>query len=363
MKECTRLDHGGAVLEFARRNGIDYREFLDFSASINPLGPPEELLELIRKNLDVLACYPENCNEGLVRALGAHCGVRPANILAGNGATELIYFLLSYLKPRSSLVALPTFSEFPRACAIMGTRIEAVPFIHLEAGGFRFDSGVLLEALKRSAVDLVILVHPNNPTGALLERTLIDELLRETRERNTSVLLDESFIDFVPGQTAINRLEANPHVFLLRSLTKFYAIPGLRLGYLVADAARVREMLEMRQPWQVNQLAQLAGELCPTLAGYGAQTLELIRQERAWLEHQLAAIAGLVSYPGAANFLLVRLDPTIGSVREIHNRLLQHRILIRRCDGWPGLPDNCFRIAVRSRKENELLIERLKKCL
>lgn len=359
----VELDHGGNVQELAAARGADWRSFVDFSASINPLGPPAEVVELMHSHPDLIACYPPNHNAGLLAALAGYCGVTADHLIVGNGATELIHFLLRTLRPRDVLLALPTFSEFPRACAVAGARSEGMPLIRADGRRWCVEWTALEEALTRRRWELLILVHPNNPTGATLDRTHGERLLHLTRERGVTVLLDESFIDFAPGESWIAAAGSHAHLIVLRSLTKFFALPGLRLGYLAAHPDRIAQMRAVREPWQVNQFAQLAGERCVGVVGYQEATRRLISEERGFLAEQLENIGGLLPHPSCVNFLLVGVDPRRASVDALYDHLLSRAIVIRRCHRWPGVPEPCIRIAVRSRPENTRLLDELRSYL
>jgi threonine-phosphate decarboxylase len=357
------LDHGGNVLELAAARGEDWRTFIDFSASINPLGPPAEVLELMRGHPELVACYPPNHNASLLAALAEYCSLTPDHLIVGNGATELIYFVLRFLGPREALVALPTFSEFPRACAVAGVGSDSVLLIRADGRRWCVDWNALDNALTRRRWDVLVLVHPNNPTGATLDPAEGERLLQRTRGRGVTVILDESFIDFTPEESWIGALARHEHLIVLRSLTKFFALPGLRLGYLGASPDRAARMRAVREPWQVNQFAQMAGECCVGLREYQEATRRLIREERAMLAEQLERTPGLTPYPSRVNFLLVAVDPGLARVDSLYEHLLSRGLIIRRCDRWPGLPEHCFRVAVRSRAENQRLVDELRTCL
>lgn len=360
----SEADHGGRVLEIARVRDEDFRTFLDFSASLNPLGPPPEVLELLRREIDQVACYPEGESPKLLAGLARYAQTAPEGILLGNGATELIYFLLRFLRPRRVVLPVPTFSEYHRACRITGADFDPFNFILSDhRGDWTFDWPGLLEQVEWHGGDLLVLVHPNNPTGALLDEAFAESLLETTRARGTAVLLDESFIDFVPGASWIAWQERYDHLLILRSLTKFFALAGLRLGYLIGAPDRIAKMRGGREPWPVNQLALLAAEVLPSLEDYSRRTRDLVSVERNCLLSELASLPGLRPFAGRANFILVQADPEVAGVDRICRDLLRERILIRNCRNWPGLPANCFRLAVRSRSENGRLLEALRRLL
>jgi threonine-phosphate decarboxylase len=357
------FDHGGNVLELAAARGADWRAFVDFSASINPLGPPPELLDVMRQHQELVACYPPNDHARVLASLADYCGLTPDHLLVGNGATELIYFVLRFLGSREALVALPTFSEFPRACAIVGLRSDNVLLIRADSRRWCVDWQALEDALTARRWDLLVLVHPNNPTGATLDPARADRLLQLTAQHGVTVLLDESFIDFAPEESWIGAVGRHEHLVVLRSLTKFFAIPGLRLGYLAANPELIARMRANREPWQVNQFAQMAGECCVRLVPYQEATRRLIREERERLTEQLETIPGVTVYPSRVNFLLVGFDANRASVGTVYEHLLARGIVIRRCDRWPGLPAHCIRVAVRLRHENEQLVNELRTVL
>jgi len=355
-----KMDHGGNVLELARHQGVDFREFIDFSANINPLGLPPEALRIIAENMDYLTHYPDDRNPKLLAALSDYCGVAPAEILPGNGATELLYFLLRFLQPQNVLLPLPTFSEFHRACRVVGIHYDNFPFIQADQGCWQFDWKGLMECLHKGHYDLVIFVNPNNPTGTLVDRAAFQSVVQLAQRKETRILLDESFIDFVPSHSWIPVFRENDSFFILRSLTKFYSIPGLRLGYLLASPKWIGQMIEKREPWQVNNIAQLLAEEFLKLKEYPRETRKLVEQERKCLTAGLQELMGLTAYPSSCNFLLVQLDASRGRVDELYAHLLNHRIIVRCCSHWPGLPENFFRIAVRSATENQILIDALR---
>lgn len=359
----AELDHGGNVQEIAAQLGADWRTFIDFSASINPLGPPREVLDLMRDCAALLAAYPPNHNAALLAALAEYCGLTPDHLVVGNGATDLIYFVFRFFAPREVLLTCPTFSEFRRACLNLGIGVDAMVLLRTDGRRWCVDWRALDERLRARSPNLLVLVHPNNPTGATLALDEALDVLELTRHRDITVLLDESFIDFIPDESWVSVLAVYEHLVIVRSLTKFFAIPGLRLGYLAASPALTARMRQVREPWQVNQLSQAAGQACVAAREYHERTRRLIADERARLAESLAAIPGFTPFPSRVNFLLVNVDPVVARVSAIHERLLSHRILIRRCDTWSGLPDNCFRVAVRSRAENEQLIEGLRTCV
>ncbi len=251
--------HGGNIREAATVLGISPDQLLDFSANINPLGMPASVKRALIDNLDCIERYPDADYFHLHQALARHHQVPASWILAGNGETESIFTVASGLKPRRAMIVTPGFAEYGRALAQSGCEIRRWSL--READGWQLTDAIL-EALTPD-LDCLFLCTPNNPTGLLPERQLLQAIADRCKSLNINLILDEAFIDFIPHEAGfIPALKDNPHIWVLRSLTKFYAIPGLRLGYLVnSDDAAVARMRRQQMPWSINALAALAGEV------------------------------------------------------------------------------------------------------
>ena len=357
------MDHGGNIFELARSRGVHFRELIDFSASINPLGLPRDTAGIIAHNIDCLSHYPEDRNPDLLAALSAYSGADPSEILIGNGATERLYFTLRFMEPQRVLLPLPTFSEFSRACQILGVPFDNFPLIQACRGRWEFDWKGLREQLHQQSYDLVIVVNPNNPTGALLDGQALGDLFDSAQKAGTRLLLDESFIDFTSEPTLAPRASQCESLLVLRSLTKFFSLPGFRLGYLVAHHQWISRMMEHREPWQVNNLAQLLGETFLNLPDYAETTRRLVERERTHLVHRLQKFKGLTVFESGCNFLFIQLEPRRGPVDGLWKHCLEQGIMIRNCSGWPGTPPNCFRVAIRPAVDNQKLTDALREFL
>jgi threonine-phosphate decarboxylase len=325
------ITHGGNIFAVARQHGWDWRDMLDFSASINPLGPAPGVRQAIISGIDRIGHYPEREPLRLASALADIWNVHPDQILLGNGATELIFFLVRTLKSAGVTLALPVFSEFHRA----------FPQAHFAD---------LRNPATWSVKDLLVLTRPANPTGWTLP---LDTLQTWLKTAKNPVLIDESFLEFSGHLSASILLNEYPQLLILRSLTKFYALPGLRIGALVGDPQTVRQWRLEREPWQVNVLAQDAALAALADEEHGRKSLEFVRAERHWLREQLKSLSGIEPAESDANFLYLHAFP---SAQKIVKHLLGNKILVRDCTGWPGLPDGGLRIAVRTRPENERLM-------
>ncbi|WP_409299262.1 threonine-phosphate decarboxylase CobD [Peribacillus sp. SCS-26] len=348
--------HGGD-LETAR-DLFGIKDPIDFSANINPLGPPPRLMKILKDRLPDIIHYPDPAKRKLNGKLARRLGVSPAQIVTGNGAAECMALVLQALKPARVGVVYPCFSEYEKLAVMFGAKVAAC--YGRSSRSYKPDLEDLLKLMM--ITDLVFIGQPNNPTGVLYLKDELRILAAEAEMAHTYLVIDEAFIDFLPGMesyTLLSELDRCPHVILIRSMTKFYAIPGLRLGYAVAGADLAAKISAMQVTWSVNALALAAGEVCLDEEEYENRTLSLIERERRKLSRSIRENLGWTVYPGEANFLLVRIEGEMTSA-ALQQELGGRGILIRSCAMYPGLSDRHFRIAVRTREENEVLLAALK---
>jgi threonine-phosphate decarboxylase len=356
-----RFGHGGDWVTATETFGYPLEKWLDFSANINPLGPPKGLKELLFREWDHLIRYPDPEVRELRTVIAQKYQLDMRSILVGNGAAELIDLIVRCLRPEIAAVVDPTFSEYAEAMDKVNATVLSIP--SSIKTGFAMPFNALMEACEK--VDLLFLGQPNNPTGQWMNREQLLSLLKKAEIDNTLLVLDEAFIDFLPDETEISLIreaQQSHHLAVIRSMTKFYAIPGLRLGYVVAHPDRIDSMKRLQVPWSVNHLAQKAGVLALTDHEYELQTRKVIAEERAWLAAELRKL-GFTPYEGAANFILVQMGRLRWDASTLQQRLAERGILIRRCANFIGLDDDFFRIAVRTRADNERLLENLRAML
>jgi len=334
------VTHGGRALMFAREHNVDYRDVLDFSANINPLGPSPKALDAIKLAVDRVRLYPDENSERLVRCLADRLRIPGETILAGNGATELLYFWLRTIRPRTASLVVPTFVEYRKALESVGAEIVTVSQPRLAGNA-----------------DAVIVTNPNNPTGSYLPPEEMRDWISSFRP-STQIFIDEAFVEFTAQPSLAHYVERFPNLWILRSMTKFYALPGLRLGYLAGSG--VRKLIEKREPWQVNALAEAAGIASLEDSSHEEATMQLIQRERIWLWKELQTLPAIRALPTAANFFLARCEREETLDRLIHG-LAQERVLIRDCRTVEGLDGPYFRFAIRTRPENTRLLDHLRK--
>ena len=327
---------------------------LDFSVNTNPLGMPESVRRAVGSGAAEDERYPDPHCRRLRAALSAHYGIAAEHVLCGNGASDLILRVCACLRPRTVLLPTPTFSEYGRSAALFGAAVRTYPL--RAEGGFALDRGFLTALTPE--VDLVFLCNPNNPTGRLTEPALLEEVAAKCHESGAYLVVDECFIEFTDGQSLLPLLEKYPRLLLLRAFTKTYAMAGIRLGFLLcADVALLDRIAAFGAEWSVSTVAQRAG--LAALAeepGWLTRTRSLVARERRWLTEELTAL-GLTVYPGRANYLLVRGE------RPVHRQLLERGVMVRNCESFPGLDAGYFRVGVKTRPENKILMDALKEVL
>lgn len=332
-------------------------EPLDFSASINPLGMPEDIARAAQEALARSVHYPDPLCRRLRAAIAAREGVTAEQVFCGGGAADVLFRLLLALRPRRVLLPAPTFGEYAQAAALAGSELVRVPL--------REDRQFDLEAdfwdTLTPDIDAVIVCNPNNPTGRTVPKQLLRRGLARCAQLGTALIVDECFYDFVddPARIALTDCVAdNRNLVLLRSFTKMYALPGVRVGYcLAADEALLRRMYDTGAPWSVTVIAQACGVRAAQDTAFAARTRAYVAEQRAQLEDGLRAL-GFFVIPGAANFVLFR-DDHIGQLAQ---RLRERGILIRSCANFEGLDARWFRAAVRTAEETDALLDALRAC-
>jgi threonine-phosphate decarboxylase len=353
-----RYGHGGdlhtAEEKFGRRSG----SFLDYSSNMNPFGPPDAVQAVIRSYSTSITQYPDPAVRHLTRQLAQRHGVSESSVLVGNGAAELIDLAVRIVRPGLTALTVPCFTEYADAVNKAGGAI--VP-VGLKADrDFKFDVGDI--RLPGAKPDAWFLGSPNNPTGQPVDRAVIQELL----DTGYDVFLDEAFMDFLSDEAERSFAETaseSPNLLVIRSMTKFYAIPGIRLGYIIGRPDRIAAIRELQIPWSVNSLAQQIGAAVLGDKAYAAKTIAWLREERPLFSAKLGDL-GLTVFPGAANYVLFSIPPSFGiNASQLQAAMGKAGILIRDASLFAGLDSSYCRVAVKQRADNETLIAALASAL
>lgn len=351
-------DHGGDIWGAARRLGLDPSEILDLSASLNPLGQPAGLAEEMAAAIPLMCHYPDRTNAELRAAMAGHLGVAPESVLPGNGSTALIRLLGRAFDLRTIVVLAPAFSEFGRSLAIAGRPFQY--YLLSEQNAF---APVMsdLEGIWNMEPSCVIFSNPLTPSGGLVDSQILDLLLSQSESRRAWLVVDEAFIDFAPGEArewAIPKLDMHRKLIVLRSLTKFYCLAGLRLGYMLGHPSTLAALAPLGEPWSVNTLAQRAGIFCLGQSKYAEKSRQAVKK---WRDEQAARLRelGLFVFEGQANYLLIRLPADGPTAAQVSAACAAQGVLLRDCSNFPGCTAYHLRIAVAPPEEQDRLFEAL----
>ncbi|WP_148409146.1 pyridoxal phosphate-dependent aminotransferase [Murimonas intestini] len=329
---------------------------LDYSVNINPLGIPRAVKEAAEKGVALSEHYPDVQCRTLKRAIERKEGVSREAVICGNGAAELIFAIALGIRPGKALLAAPGFAEYEQALRAAGCSISY--YTLKEENGF--EAGRDFVDMVTEDLDIVFLCNPNNPTGIAYSRDFLRDVLVKCRECKVVLVVDECFIEFMDSPMEYTMrpfLEEYDNLFLLKAFTKTYAMAGLRLGYgLSSSRALLEAMAAVMQPWNVSIPAQMAGTAALAETGYVESARNLIRSERKYLTDNLRQL-GLTVYDGAANFIFFKGPVNLGEACK------DAGILLRDCSNYHSLGAGYFRIAVRTRKENELLVKTMQRIM
>lgn len=369
----TDYTHGGEI--------YNKEVYLDFSVNINPLGLPYKVKKVLTSSLLEFSLYPDPQCTALKKAISRKDNINSDYLICGNGASDLIFRLCMAKRPKRSLVLAPTFSEYEKALNASGS--EIIYYNLKEEHGFQVEENIL-EHLKN--IDMMFLCNPNNPVGNLINGKILRKIAEKCEKEKILLVMDECFLDFtrveddminkedvlleqekhtVKGNTnaeiesisLIKEILHNKNIFILRAFTKIYAMAGLRLGYGICSDRELLKNMDMAGPsWSVSVPAQLAGTIACEEMEYLKQTKTLIEEEREFLLSELKRL-GIRVFEPQANYIFFK------ETTSLYEKLLKKGILIRQCGNYKGLTKEFYRIGVKCRRENEILVKTLEECL
>ena len=355
--------HGGNLYEAIKAFGIKKEEIIDFSANINPLGLSQQIKDVLIANIDDVINYPDfECNE-LREELSVYTGMPKNSIITGNGASEMLYLIFDVLKPKKILIPAPCFSEYEKAIKLIGSEIQ---FYELkEDYNYRLSIPDLLQHISEDT-DTILLCNPNNPTSTLIKKEELLGLIDYANNRNINVIIDEAFIELTVGccdNSVVEYISLYKNLFIIRALTKIFAIPGLRLGYALGNVSVINAMWHRKIPWSVNSFACCLGNVFSLNRDYLQQTASWLALEKEWLYSELLNFSQLKIFKPDTNFILIKILKKDLSASLLKNIIMEKRILIRDASDFKFLNHKFFRIAIKERANNKLLLEALKQIL
>lgn len=366
--------HGGNIFQFAHEQQIEPYEVVDFSANINPLGPSQRGLDALNAQLRYISHYPDATNDDVLNAIADTYGMDKHQIIVGNGAAELLYAICRLPGYTGAFVPAPGFSEYKEALEASKIPVRDIFYRPREDDNGKPYFEVPYLALETFAAELkgqdgriiVFLGNPNNPDGTLLDKDHIRTVASMLKDANSLLVIDESFIDFVGNDS----LQDNEHsmrslvnefdnIIVVHSFTKFYAVPGLRIGAAFTNKTLITQLQQYIPSWSVNTLAQAYTKAALNDVDYIKRTKQELNEERAFMYNALDAIEGITVYPPSANFILFQVNQEGITANYINEELKKYNMIVRNCDSYVGLTNHWVRIAIKDHDTNIKLVDKL----
>ena len=366
--------HGGNIFQFAHEQLIEPYEVVDFSANINPLGPSQRGLDALNAQLRYISHYPDATNDDVLNAIADTYGMDKHQITVGNGAAELLYAICRLPGYTGAFVPAPGFSEYKEALEASKIPVRDIFYRPREDDNGKPYFEVPYLALETFAAELkgqdgriiVFLGNPNNPDGTLLDKDHIRTVASMLKDANSLLVIDESFIDFVGNdplqdneysmRSLVNEFD---NIIVVHSFTKFYAVPGLRIGAAFTNKTLITQLQQYIPSWSVNTLAQAYTKAALNDVDYIKRTKQELNEERAFMYNALDAIEGITVYPPSANFILFQVNQEGITANYINEELKKYNMIVRNCDSYVGLTNRWVRIAIKDHDTNIKLVDKL----
>ena len=349
--------HGSDLEKIEKIYGINKDEIVSFSANVNPLGLSGALKSSLSAHLDVITGYPDREYISLRKVLASYCDTEYENIIVGNGSTELISLFIQIEHPGKALIVGPTYSEYEREVSLGGGTSLYFPLKEKDDFALNYDE--LISQLNES-IDVLIICNPNNPTSTCINRNTMRSILDVCKQNDIFVMVDETYIEFTSDYDAVNSIPLTRYynnIIILRGISKFFAAPGLRLGYgITGNTDLIKSINSRKNPWTINSLAEAAGKLMFTDEEYISDTKKLISSERIRVTDFLRNTKGLKVYEPSANFVLSRILSEDKNADILFDACIREKMMIRNCCTFPFLDNKYFRICFMSPLMNDKLL-------
>ena len=357
MSTTKMVFHGSDIEKICEVYHLDPKNIIKFGANVNPLGLSENVKQQLASRLDILSSYPDRDYTTLRNTISEYCNVPAEFILPGNGSSELIALLIQERNPKHTLILGPTYSEYSRELSFSGSTQE---YYHLrEEDNFVLNVDDLCQTLEGN-YDFLIICNPNNPTSSAITREDLKKLLTFCAEKNIFVMIDETYVEFAPDIseiTAVTLTKEFTNLMVLRGVSKFYAAPGMRLGYgITGNLDFLKKMKEKQVPWSLNSLGALAGELMLQDKDYIHRTRELILSERTRLLQALVEIPTYKTYPAYANFILLKIQKPVLTSYDVFDACIRQGLMIRDCSSFECLDGEYIRFCIMNLEDNTRLL-------
>ena len=349
--------HGADIYSASEISGYHEDEIIDFSSNINPLGIPETVISAAVNSIKYTGRYPDINSRKLIDAISAYENVPNEFIFVSNGAAEAIFRIAACLKPEAGLITAPSFSEYEKSMKLFGTNINHYPL--KEENSFKIKEDVLNCINEKT--DIAFICNPNNPTGQITDKGILEKIILKLKEEKAFLAVDECFLAFAENSekySTVDLLNKYDNLIVIKAFTKIFAIPGIRLGYCMSSNEElINNLKSMGPPWNVSTIAQAAGIAAVEEREYLKRTVAYVKEERSYLFNELKK-TGIKAYESHANYILFKTD-----IPDLKEEMLKRQILIRSCSDYMNLSKDYYRIAVRTKEENKIFIEKLKEIM
>jgi L-threonine-O-3-phosphate decarboxylase len=351
------MEHGADIFTASKNSGINENDILDFSSNINPLGIPEKITDAIINSIKYTNRYPDINNRELVKSISKHENIPQEWIFCSNGAAEAIYRIALNINPKNGLLTAPTFSEYENALNLTNTSLN---YYNLEEKKeFKINEDII-ECINADT-NIVFICNPNNPTGQITEKALLEKIIKHCKKNNTYIVIDECFLDFVENKDSFSVkdiLNKYDNLIILKAFTKIYAIPGIRLGYCISSNTEIINGLKNAgPPWNVSTIAQAAGVAALNENEYVKKTVKYVKEQSNYLITEMKKL-NIKTYEPHANYIFFK-----STYLNLKEELLKKGILIRSCSNYENLSHEYYRIAVKTEEENKIFIDKLKEIM
>lgn len=350
--------HGSDLEKIEAIYGIKKEEITSFSANVNPLGISPMLREQLADKIDAISSYPDREYTSLRKCIAEYCGTEYENIIVGNGSTELISLFIQVQHPKKTMIIGPTYSEYERSVSLEGGSCLYYPL--KEEDDFTLNTEHFLQKLNET-IDLLIICNPNNPTSSAIGRKDMRKILDACMEYGIFLMIDETYVEFANNYNEVNAIPLTSYynnLIILRGTSKFFAAPGLRLGYAITGNKDLIDYINThKNPWMINSLAVVAGEIMFKDQDYIQKTRHLISSERDRMFQKLASHPDFKPYPASANFILVRLLKDSLTSEYLFDKAIRQKMMIRDCSTFPFLDNSYIRFCIMSPEMNDKLLE------
>jgi threonine-phosphate decarboxylase len=358
MSTKKELFHGSDLEKVAQQYGMPKETIVSFAGNVNPLGVPPRLRETLIDHINVITTYPDREYTSLRESIATYVHSDTGNIIVGNGSTELISLFIQIKQPKKALIVGPTYSEYEREVALGGGRAY---YIRLKESDFYKLNIEIMEDELKDDVDLLVLCNPNNPTSSLVNRNDMRYILDICKQKDIFVMVDETYVEFslhTDEITAVPLTKYYNNVAILRGVSKFFAAPGLRLGYAVCgNHDLLKEMHQRKKPWTINSLAAVAGEILFSDTEYVYKTKSLIANEQKRICKLLLENDKYKVYPPNANFMLLRILDEETTSSDLFEKAIRNGLMIRDCSTFPFLNQKYIRFCFLMPEQNDRLME------